>query len=129
MNSPHSMAPIWFTDVIGSSLIILFAFLAVWYSVRLARVQPSNVMWTYLLWLCVALACFGLSRGVGHIAKRFLVMEDMRDVWQTLRPYSGAINSIAFVLVASITLFSSGCRRSTLPSWMIRRPWKKRVKR
>lgn len=105
MNNPYSMAPIWFTDVIGSSLIILFAFLAVWYSVRLTRVQPSNVMWTYLLWLCVALACFGLSRGVGHIAKRFLVMEDMRDVWVSLRPYSGAINSIAFVLVASITLF------------------------
>jgi two-component system, NtrC family, sensor kinase len=105
MNNPYSMAPVWFTDVIGSSLIVLFAFLAVWYSVKLARVQPSNVMWTYLLWLCVALACFGLSRGVGHIAKRFLVMEDMRDVWINLRPYSGGINSIAFVLVASITLF------------------------
>lgn len=105
MNSPYSLAPVWFTDVVGSALIIIFAFLAVWYSAKLARVQRSNVMWTYLLWLCVALACFGLSRGVGHIAKRFLLMEDMRDVWVSLRPYSGGINTIAFVLVASITLF------------------------
>lgn len=105
MNSVHSLAPIWFTDVIGSGLIILFSFLAIWYAARLARVHSSNVMWTYLLWLCVALACFGLSRGVGHIAKRFLLLMDMRDVWVTLRPYSGGINTIAFVLVASITLF------------------------
>jgi len=30
---------------------------------------------------------------------------DMRDVWVSLRPYSGGINTLAFVLVASITLF------------------------
>ncbi|MBI5250360.1 MAG: PAS domain S-box protein [Desulfomonile tiedjei] len=105
MNSAYSLAPVWFTDVIGSGLIIVFSFMAVWYAAKLARYQPSNVMWTYLLWLCLALACFGLSRGVGHIAKRFLLLMDMRDVWVALRPYSGGINSIAFVLVASITMF------------------------
>ncbi len=105
MSSFYSLAPIWFTDVIGSGLIIVFSFLAVWYAARLARIQRSNVMWTYLLWLCVALACFALSRGVGHVAKRFLLLMDMRDVWVMLRPYSGGINTIAFVLVAAITLF------------------------
>jgi len=101
----YSLAPVWFTDVAGSALIILLSFLAVWYAVRLARTQPSNVIWTYLLWLCVALAGFAVSRGVGHIAKRFLLLMDMRDVWVSLRPYSGGINTIAFVVVASVTLF------------------------
>jgi PAS domain S-box-containing protein len=101
----YTLAPVWFTDVAGSALIIVLSFLAVWYAVRLARTQPSNVIWTYLLWLCVALAAFAVSRGVGHIAKRFLLLLDMRDIWVSLRPYSGGINTLAFVLVASITLF------------------------
>jgi PAS domain S-box-containing protein len=105
MNESYPLAPVWFVDVVGSALVIVFAFLAVRYAARLARIQKSRLIWTYMLWLCAALALFGLSRGVGHIAKRFLLMTDMRDVWVTLRPYSGGINTIAFILVASITLF------------------------
>ena len=100
-----SVAPIWFTDVVGSALIILLSFLSVWYAMRLVRTQPANVLWTYLLWLSVALAGFAVSRGVGHIAKRALLILDMRSVWVSLRPYSGSINTFAFVVVASITLF------------------------
>ncbi len=105
MSESYSVAPIWFTDVIGSGLMIVFSFLAVWYAVRLTRIQRSNVVWTYMLWLCCALAGFAVSRGVGHIAKRTLILMDSRDVWVSLRPYSGGINSVAFVIVASITLF------------------------
>jgi two-component system, NtrC family, sensor kinase len=104
-NNSYPLAPIWFTDVVGSALMILFSFLSVWYAMRLVKTQPANVLWTYLLWLSVALAGFAMSRGVGHIAKRVLLVLDMRDVWLTLRPYSGSINTLAFALVASITLF------------------------
>lgn len=104
-NNSYPLAPIWFTDVVGSALMILFSFLSIWYAMRLAKTQPANVLWTYLLWLSVALACFAMSRGVGHIAKRVLLVLDMRDVWLILRPYSGAINTLAFALVASMTLF------------------------
>jgi PAS domain S-box-containing protein len=85
--------------------MILFSFLSVWYAMRLARTQPANVLWTYLLWLSAALAGFAVSRGVGHIAKRVLLVLAMGDVWMSLRPYSGAINSLAFALVASLTLY------------------------
>jgi two-component system NtrC family sensor kinase len=101
----YSLAPIWFTDVVGSALMILLSFLSVWYAMRLVRTQPANVLWTYLLWLSVALAGFAVSRGVGHIAKRVLLALDMPDVWDDLRPYSGAINTLAFIVVVSITLF------------------------
>lgn len=101
----YPIAPIWFTDVVGSALMILLSFLSVWYAMRLVRTQPANVLWTYLLWLSAALAWFAVSRGVGHIAKRVLLLLDMRDVWLGLRPYSGAINTLAFAVVASITLY------------------------
>lgn len=105
MADSYSLAPIWFVDVGGSALMVVFSCLSVWYASRLRRLQPHNVVWTYLLWFCVALAGFALSRSVGHIAKRFLLILDMRDVWLALKPYSGAFNTCAFVVVASITLF------------------------
>ena len=72
---------------------------------RLRRTDPNNVVWTYLLWLCYALAAFALSRSVGHIVKRLLLAEGYDALWSSLQPYSGAINSLLFAVVASITLF------------------------
>ncbi len=105
------MAPVWFTDVIGSGLMVVFSFLSVTYALRLVRAQPSSVLWTYLLWLAVALAVFAVSRSVGHIAKRLLLLANMNDVWVALRPWSGALNTIAFAVVASITLFFQRVQR------------------
>ncbi len=97
--------PIWIVDLLGSSLMILFSFLCVRLAKKLKDQDQSNVVWTYLLWLCYALAGFAISRSVGHIAKRVLLTSGHDDVWDFLRPYSGAINTLMFVVVASITLF------------------------
>jgi len=105
MNETYSLAPIWFTDVVGSALMVVLSILSVVYARRLVKAQPSSVIWTYLLWLSVALAVFSVSRSVGHIAKRFLLAMDMSDVWVSLRPLSGALNTMTFAVVASITLF------------------------
>lgn len=101
----YSLAPVWFTDVVGSALMIVFSFLCVRYVVKLKRVQSSNMIWTYMLWLSLAIAGFAASRGVGHIVKRLLLLFDMRDLWVSIRPFSGAFNTLAFVVVAAITLF------------------------
>lgn len=105
MHETYSLAPVWFTDVVGSALMVIFSFLTLIYARRLVKEQPSSVIWTYLLWLSIALAVFAVSRSVGHIAKRVLLVMNMRDVWLELRPLSGALNTIAFVAVASITLY------------------------
>lgn len=100
-----SMAPIWFTDVIGSSLMIALTVLCLWYAVHLGRAQPTNIMWTYLIALSAALAAFALSRGVGHLAKRLLLLAGRQEIWDALAPYSGAINTMTFIVAGSITLF------------------------
>ncbi len=105
MNESFSMAPIWFTDVIGSASMVVLSFLSVMYARRLLKARPADVIWTYLLWLTLALAVFAVSRSVGHIAKRMLLLLNMDSVWIELRPYSGAFNTFTFVVVASITLF------------------------
>ncbi len=105
MTDSYSLAPVWFSDVVGSSLMILFSFLCVRYALRLKAAEPSSVIWTYLVVLSLALAGFSISRAVGHLAKHLLLLSGHADVWVFIRPYTGAINSIAFVVVAAVTVF------------------------
>jgi two-component system, NtrC family, sensor kinase len=111
MSDTYSLAPVWFIDVVGSALMLVFSFLSVIYAQRLVRAQPSSVLWTYLLWLTSALAVFAASRSVGHVAKSLLLLANMNDVWVALRPWSGALNSLTFAVVASITLFFQRVQR------------------
>ena len=105
MKGSYSLAPVWLSDVVGSTLMILISFGAVWYAYRLRKTEPSSVIWMYLLVLCAALAGFSISRSVGHLAKHVMLITGYTYIWEIFRPYTGAINSIAFIVVASVTLF------------------------
>ncbi|HOI94891.1 MAG TPA: ATP-binding protein [Syntrophobacter fumaroxidans] len=97
--------PIWIVDLAGSALMIVFSFMCVVLAGRLKDQDRNNVVWTYLLWLSYALAAFAVSRSVGHILKRILLGAGLGSAWESLKPYSGAVNTITFMVVASITLF------------------------
>ena len=100
-----SFLPIWIVDMVGSILMIVFSFLCLSLVRTLRYRDPDNVIWTYLFWLCLGLAGFAISRSAGHILKQILVLSGHEAVWSSIRPYSGAINSLMFVFVASVTLF------------------------
>ncbi|MGD8531658.1 MAG: PAS domain-containing sensor histidine kinase, partial [Syntrophobacterales bacterium] len=105
MSNSLPLFPVWFVDIVGSALMIIISFVCVRYAQLLRRTDRDNVIWTYLLWLSLALALFSVSRSVGHIAKRLLLLAGHSDIWVALRPYSGSINSLTFVIAGSITLF------------------------
>jgi two-component system NtrC family sensor kinase len=97
--------PIWIVDMAGSILMIVFSFLCL-NLVRSLRIRDrSNVIWTYLFWVCLGLAGFAISRSAGHIVKQILVLSGHEGIWSSIRPFSGAINSLMFIFVASVTLF------------------------
>ncbi len=100
-----SFFPIWFVDVFGSVLMIWLGILCVRLTLKLRRRDRSNLIWAYLFWICLALTGFSVSRSGGHIVKQFLLAEGHSAAWLAIRPYSGAINTIMFLVVASITLF------------------------
>jgi PAS domain S-box-containing protein len=100
-----SFWPIVIVDVGGSLLMIVVSFLCIGLARRLRRIDPQNVIWTYLFWLCLGLAGFAVSRSVGHIIKQALVLADHKEIWADIRPFSGAINTFMFVFLASATLF------------------------
>ena len=97
--------PIWFIDVVGSVLMIVFTFISLGYCLRLREKQPTNIIINYLLWVCVALAVFAISRSAGHLLKQIFLLSDRRDLWTAIQPFSGAVNTFTFIVVASVTLF------------------------
>ncbi len=101
----HSYLPIMLTDMAGAVTMIVLAFICVHYVAQLKRRDPQNIVWAYLFWVCLSLAVFAVSRSVGHLLQQLLVLAGHRAWWERLRPYSGAINSLTFMLVGSMTLF------------------------
>jgi two-component system NtrC family sensor kinase len=97
--------PLLVVDVGGSVLMIVFSFLCVGLAYRLQRLDPQNVVWTYLFWVCIGLAGFAVSRSAGHILKQALVLSGQKETWAAVRPFSGSVNTFMFVFVASVTLF------------------------
>lgn len=101
----YSLGPVWITDVLGSALMIVLSIACLRYAVLLRRVRPENVLWTYLLALSLALTAFAVSRAFGHLANRLLSLAGRGHLWNAVLPYSGAVNTLTFVVVGSITLF------------------------
>ena len=58
---------IWVVDVGGSFLMIILSVICVYYAMRLKRRDPQNIVWTYLMWVSLALCVFAVSRSLGHI--------------------------------------------------------------
>jgi two-component system NtrC family sensor kinase len=100
-----SSLPIWVVDVLGSICMIVLAFMCMRLANLLRRRDRNNIVWTYLFWVCTALAVFAVSRSAGHILKQLLIITGDAATWNRVRPYSGAVNTFTFVVVASFTLF------------------------
>lgn len=100
-----SAVPVKLVDIFGSVLMILLAFLCLIQVMKLRKRDPNNVIWTYLLWLCMALAGFAVSRSAGHILKQAFLFTDRRIIWENIQPFSGSINTLMFMVAGSVTLF------------------------
>lgn len=97
--------PIWIIDVAGSAAMIVLSLMCLRLALKLKRLDQSNVIWTYLAWVCYALCLFAFSRGAGHILKQVLVIAGRVNIWEAIRPLSGSINTLSFMVVSSVTLF------------------------
>ncbi len=100
-----SLIPIWVVDVVGSIMMIVLAFLSFGLSLRLKRKDAANIIVTYLLWVCLALFVFAISRSAGHLLKQIFLLSGQRELWAAIQPFSGAVNTFTFIVVASVTLF------------------------
>lgn len=100
-----SMLPIWLLDFGGAFALIILSGLCLNHALALARTDRENPLAIFLLWFCGALFAFAMSRSSGHILKHLLTFSGREDLWRIVAPYSGSINSMAFIVIASVTLF------------------------
>ena len=97
--------PIYIVDMAGSAAMIVLSMMCLRLALKLKRLHQSSVIWTYLAWVCYALCLFAFSRGAGHILKHVLAMSGKANIWEAIRPLSGSINTLSFMVVSSVTLF------------------------
>lgn len=97
--------PIFLVDFVGSALMIVLSLVSTRYAYRLLRLDPRQLLWSYLYIFTLALTAFSVGRGVGHIVRNILVLTGHRELWLSISPYSGALNTITFVIIAAITIY------------------------
>jgi signal transduction histidine kinase len=97
--------PLFCVDILGSALVLLLSWAAFLNSRKLLAHDPENALWLFLYWLTLALLVFGVSRALGHIIGHILVFAGHGTWWSQVRPYSGGLNAILSIVIASVTLF------------------------
>ena len=97
--------PIWFVNLLGSILMIILSLMCLGKVFELKKSDASNVIWIYLQWICFGFIAFAMSRSIGHILKWHFLFSGSESMWDIIRPYTGAVNTLMFVFVASVTLF------------------------
>lgn len=97
--------PILLVDILGSVIMVMLGFLSIFKAKSLRDLHPDNAVFLYLLWICAGFTIFAVSRSLSHILRQFLVLTGSADVWHIIGPYTGAINTISFMLVGTVTLF------------------------
>lgn len=97
--------PILAVDVLGSFAMIIISTISLHKAKMLREKHPANMVYLYLMWISSGFTIFALSRSFGHILKQLLVLSSNGEIWQTISPYSGTINTVSFMLVGLITLF------------------------
>lgn len=100
-----SYLPIFVVDVVGSLAMIILGLLCLRLALNIRSHDKGNAIWIYLAWVCSGLVIFAVSRSTGHIVKQLLILDGFDEVWVAIQPYSGAVNTMTLILVASITLF------------------------
>ncbi|MEW6595504.1 MAG: ATP-binding protein [Thermodesulfobacteriota bacterium] len=98
------LLPVYLVDALGSSLMIVLAVAALIHVRRLQRLEPANFLWTFFFWLTLTLTALAFSRSFWHLLRYLFILGGHREIWQTIRPYSGGINTIAFC-TAAVAIF------------------------
>ncbi len=97
--------PVIVVDIVGSVLTLWIAMLCIWLAWDWAARNRNDIHRDYIFLLTAAFVVFAISRSVGHLARHLLVHSGHGAVWKTLAPFSGSINTAAFVAIFGFSIF------------------------
>ena len=94
-----------FIDMLGSTLTFLIALWCAFIAREWTRNKPDDIFRNYIFLLTIAIVFFAISRSFGHLLKQVLLLYDMGNIWKQISPFSGAINSVTFVVIFSFGIY------------------------
>lgn len=97
--------PIVIVDIAGSMVTLLLALGCASIAGRWARRREDDNFRHYIFLLTVAIVFFAVSRSFGHLVKQVLLLAGWPSVWHAIAPYSGAVNSAAFVVIFAFSAY------------------------
>ncbi len=97
-------------EILASILVIILTLYAVIGTLKIKSQHPEVVFYRYLYYQSIALFVFASGRAVGHLVKRFLILTDNSALWEMLSPFSGAINTLTFIIFAGLALMYPNIR-------------------
>jgi signal transduction histidine kinase len=103
--------PIWIVDIIGSALVLILFWQCLKIVKKATRREPENALWLFVFWLTAAFFFFACSRSVGHIIRHISNLAGYGGIWEVLRPISGGLNTMAFIIITTVILFFHHIRR------------------
>lgn len=93
--------------------MLVLSIIAVSYAYKLKNNHPKDVLFTYIFWLCITLVALSTSRSIGHALRGVLLYSGFPEIWHKIAPYTGGLNSIAFIAAATLTSYFPNVQKIT----------------
>jgi PAS domain S-box-containing protein len=100
-----SWTPVVLVDVAGSILTLFIALGCANNSWLWLSRKTNDIFRQYVFLVTIAFVIFAVSRSFGHLLKQLLLFNDLGMVWKNISPYSGAVNSVTFVVIFSFCIY------------------------
>ena len=97
--------PVIFIDIFGSMLTVGIALCCAFSARAWTQKKSDDVFRNYIFLLTIAIVFFAVSRSFGHLLKQILLLFGMGSTWKHISPFSGAINTITFVVIFAFGIY------------------------
>jgi len=98
--------PVILTDAIGSVCVLALALACLAISLQWYRRRLWDLFRHYLFFFTLSLVIFAVSRSGGHLVKQVLIATGNSGIWHMLAPFTGAVNTVTFVIIFAISMYS-----------------------
>ena len=97
--------PVIAVDVFGSLLTLIVALACAGLAWGWIKRRPDDIFRDYIFLLTLAFVFFAVSRSVGHLVRQALDYYGLEAVWSGMAPFSGAVNTAAFIVVFAFGIY------------------------
>ncbi len=106
-----SSLPILVVDLAGSILVAILSLFCLNLARKLKNREPKKMIREYLFWICLTLAFFAVFRSAEHILRHILILSGNEWISDSIKSFTGTVNSFMLTLIAVVMLFFTRVRK------------------